>query len=115
MKNTIVAIALVALMGCASFQSNAGKSLATVATTIDAAMKGWAGYVVAGGASETQQTEVKAVYHQYQVVMFAAETAYIEMSKTGDRTAWQKASDALTASQNQILALIKTFQTNKML
>ena len=115
MKNLITVFALVALVGCASFQNSAGKTLASVATTVDAAMKGWAAYVVAGGASEVQQNEIKVLYRQYQIAMFAAETAFIELSKTGDRTSWSQAEPNLVKVQTSLLGTIKTLQTNKML
>lgn len=99
-------ILLAFLLGCASFNTNAGKSLASVAVAVDTAMKGYASFVVINKPNQQQQNRVRVAYSQYQTAMDAAEKAYISLVKTGDRSAWLKASEALVASQSSLLALI---------
>jgi len=110
MKKLIPIIALAFLVGCASFQNTAGKLLASTAATVDAAMKGWAAYVVAGGATDDQQKQVRESYGRYQLAMKGAESAYLASVKNADRSGWAAASAALTASSSQILALVQSFQ-----
>ena len=111
MKKLIPIFALAFLVGCATFQNNAGKTLASAAATVDAAMKGWAAFVVAGGATDAQQAQVRAAYGKYQLAMSAAETAYLTAVKSGDQSAWGTAASALLASQSQLIALVQSFQT----
>lgn len=114
MKKTMamagLALALL-VTGCATFQANAGKTLSSVAITVDAAMKGWAAYVVAGGATPDQETQVRAAYHKYQLSMSAAQSAYAALVATGDQPAWTQAASILTATQQQLVGLINSFQT----
>lgn len=51
--------------GCASSQSSY-KTLAAVGGTVDAAMKTYAGVVVAGGVSQANQEKVRALHGRYQ-------------------------------------------------
>lgn len=106
MRTSISIFALLFLVGCASFNSNAGKTLASVATSVDTAMKSYAVYVAVNNVPAQKQSPVRMAYGNYQLAMSAAESAYISLVKTGDRTAWVKASEALVASQGPLLALI---------
>lgn len=106
MRTSISVIALAFLLGCATFNDNAGKVLATVAKTVDTAMQGWAQYLKLHPLPPSKQMRVKSAYEKYQLSMAAAEKAYIELVKTGDRTAWQAAAAALTAAQADLLAAI---------
>ena len=106
MRTTISVIALAFLIGCATFNDNAGKVLATAATTVDTAMTSWAQYLKLHPLPASKQMRVKSAYVSYQASMAAAEKAYIELVKTGDRTAWAKVAAALTASQAEVVAAI---------
>lgn len=106
MRTSIALFALLFLLGCASFTSNAGKSLASISTSVDAAMKGWATYVAINKLPEAKQVKVREAYEQYQFAMFAAEQMYLSLVKTGDRSGWAKASEALVSSQGALLLLI---------
>ena len=108
MKNIVLLLTLVApllFVGC----QTSGKFLATTVTTVDAAMKGWAEYVVIGGATEQQQMSVKAAYEKYQVAEQAAEAAYVAAAKYGDDQAWLAASAALQESRTALFTLIASF------
>lgn len=101
-----------ALTGCVSVQSTAGKMLASTALTVDASMKGWAQWVVAGQANADQETKVKAAYIKYQAAMNIAKNAYAELAANpSNQTGWQTASEILTNNRDALLALISSFQT----
>lgn len=103
----LVALLTLGLLGCASFQTNAGKTLATITQTVDAAMKGWAVYVSLGKSNPQQQAQVKAAYEKYQMAELAAEHAYVALVNTSGQSAWTQAAAVLTACQNDLLAIIK--------
>lgn len=111
MRNAIAAIALAALvMGCATFQQNAGKTLASIATTVDAAMSGWATYVtVSGSVSPSQQEQVKQAYEKYQAAMTTALAAYNSLNTTAGQPAWNQALTALQAAQGTLTQLLNAF------
>lgn len=115
MKRLFALLPLLAVLaigaGCASFKTNAGKVLATSAATTDSAMRGWSAYVVAGGATPSQETQVRALYAKYQASMQAATNAYTAAIVNGDKGAWQAASAALQASSGSIVSLVQTFST----
>lgn len=108
-------IAIVGLMllmaGCASFQSTAGKTLATTVQTVDAAMQGWAAYVVIGNPTPQQQAAVKTAYQKYQAAEAIAEKAYVLASASGDQSGWTVAASTLRQCQADLLLLISTFNT----
>ena len=110
----LIAIAVCALMvsllGCATLQSNSAKTLATTAQTVDAAMQGWASWVVLDQATDEQEAKVRAAYTKYQLAMGVARNAYTISTKTGDTTAWKAAAEALLASKNDLLNLVAEFQ-----
>lgn len=102
-------VVLAFLVGCATFNDKAGKSLATVASTVDAAMKGYARYVVIAQLTDAQQAPVKAAYIKYQASMTVAEKAYIELVKNNDQTSWTAALNVLTATEADLLSLVSSF------
>ncbi len=108
MKKFLPLIAIL-LLGCASFNNTAGKLLVSAAMTVDASMKGWASYVVAGGSTPEQENEVKTLYKKYQAAMSVAQTAYVAAASGGDKTVWNNASAALTASSGALSSLVQTF------
>src|SRR6185436_177110 len=101
---------LALLVGCAtSWQNAAGKTLVTTSQTVDAAMKGWAMYVVISNPPVEQQSRVKMAYQQYQLAMDGALKAYNAAVTLQDQSVYVRASAALQASSRNILALIATF------
>lgn len=106
----LVALANCVLLGCASFQTTAGKSLVTVTQTVDAAMQGWSIWVNMGKATPDQQAKVRAAYEKYQAVELAAEHAYVALSANPDRAIWQQAYAALLATQGDLVAIITAFK-----
>lgn len=94
-----------------SFQTNAGKFLASTAQTVDAAMHGWAVWDATGKASPTDEATVRKVYQQYQLYMMVATNAYTLAVKTGDITIFNQPSnnlfsvkqDLVTATANPVV------------
>lgn len=93
---TLPIIFLALLVGCATFDQNAGKFLASTAQTADTAMQSWAVYVIVHKVSDADQAPVKALYVQYQAQMALAEQAYVAMVKASNTQASQ---DAFTKAQ----------------
>lgn len=103
----IAGLAMAAASGCVS--NPAGRALATATTTVDAAMQSWAVYVVDGKATPQQEAVVKDAYTKYQAVELLAEKAYLEATKTGDYTGFDRAKLALAASQLYLIQVIEAF------
>ncbi len=111
---TLTCLVTTLLCGCASnWQTATGKSLATIAQTVDTAMKGWATYVVVAKVQESQQARVRAAYIQYQVAFNTALTAYGGAVSAADQSLLGKTQAALVASQQSLLALITSLSTPK--
>lgn len=106
----LTSLSLLALVACASFQATSGKLLVTTAATVDAAMKGWATYVVANNVPESGQTQVRIAYANYQLAMKAAQQAYGAAVSSGDQSGWQTASAALTASSTALTQLVASLE-----
>ncbi len=113
-KLTVALFCSVALLSaCVSFQNSAGKLLATTATTVDAAMKGWATWVAKNPPNPLAEAKVRDAYQKYQASMTIACNAYTNAVATGERSGWKIASDVLTANQTSLLNLVKSFETIK--
>src|SRR5215472_4591880 len=103
MRRLISIIGLVALVGCASFQSNSGKFLASTAQTVDALMKGWAYWVVQNNVSTNQQAGIKSAYGTYQRAMLVASNAWEDSVLAGGANAtWISASNAVQQAQDSL-------------
>src|SRR5437870_6655809 len=99
--------------GCASTQDKSAKLLASTAVVVDATMKGWASYVVAGRATPAQEQSVRTAYSQYQQSMTIAQNAMIIMMNTKDQSAWTSASLALTQNKIALLNLIQSIEIGR--
>jgi len=111
MKKLLSLLAVVALLtGCATWQDNAGKSLASTAKIVDAGMKGWAAYVVRANPSEETQQKVRAAYAQYQLSMDIALSSYTAAVQSKDSSVWEQASAALIASRTSLLNLLQSLE-----
>jgi len=108
MKKLISLILAVATLTLAC--STTGKTLATVATTVDRAMEGWAAYVVLNNVSEDKQTSVRTLYIKYQASMAVATKAYSASAGNKSDPILQQAIAALNVVQLDLLSLIKKFQ-----
>lgn len=87
--------------GCQS----TGKTLATTAQTVDAAMQGWAEYVAAGQASASDEARVKSAYQKYQTA-FAAAKAIYDTGSTTNGAALNSAVEILRAQRASLIALV---------
>lgn len=72
-------LALVCLIGCATgpnaYETDAYKTLAATAQTVDAARQAWNDYVKAGHSNVAEVTQVHSAYVDYQAAMAAAQVA----------------------------------------
>lgn len=94
---------LVQIVGC----TTTGRVQMTADASVDAAMKAWAQYVVAGGATEAQEAQVRQAHAIYVAASEAAEKALLTWSKTKDRTPLDQAYTVLLDSQRNLLNLIR--------
>lgn len=85
--------------------------MASTALAVDAAMEGWAVWVVKGQATQEQEDKVRAAYEKYQISMEIASNAYTNSIVTGNRSAWQVAQSILVTNGKNIGALVFQFQT----
>lgn len=114
----ILAVAFLGLAtGCTTLtpQQASGKTLVSIAQTVDATMKGWATWVTvksdtATPVSAQAEDAVKTAYQKYQSAMAVARTAYVSATDANNTTALQAALAALQSSQAELLQLITTFQ-----
>lgn len=108
MKRSILSLILILafLTGC----QNVGKTLSTTAVSVDAAMQGWAQYVVTGNATAEQEAQVKGAYSKYQVSMKVARDAYVTASTVGDKSIYEQAALVLRNNKAALLSLISVFQ-----
>lgn len=111
----LVSLAAIVILfnACATWDQAAGKTLVTTAQSVDAAMKGWAMYVVMSNPPTNQQAEIKAAYIRYQASFDAALKAYNVTVVTKDQGPWQAASAALLSAQTSLLSIITAFNTPK--
>jgi hypothetical protein len=99
-----------AFTGCQT-SNTPGRVRASTVTTVRAAMEGWWTYEALGQAKPEEVAKVRELYARYQAVEAVAEKAYIVAAKLDDQTAWRQASEALKATQAELLAIIHEFQT----
>ena len=94
-------------------KGTAAKTLATTAQTVDAAMQGWAAWVVLGKATPQAEAQVRQAYARYQLAMGAARNAYLTLDATGDKDAWAQASILVSSARADLLNLVNEFTKEK--
>lgn len=116
-KKIFALLAVVALTGivagCAlfgSWQDTAGKTLASISLTTDAAMKGWAKWVVDGHATSGDEAKVKAGYEKYQTALRIAKSAYSEAVTVNNKQVWDNALPLLSATSSEVQTTVATAQ-----
>jgi len=102
---------LVINIGCVTTQSTAAKLIASTATTVDNAMKGWATFVVIHGVSEADQQPIRNAYATYQHAMLITKTAYSDLVSLGDKESWAKASTTLSGITRSLIMTISEQQS----
>lgn len=111
----ITALVLIVSLGCASFQSNAGKTIASVAITVDIGMKFWAKWVNTQGATPEQELMVRNAYMKYQIAMKTAKIAYADLAVDGNKVTWSIVEKTLVDTSDSIVQLISAFsKTNQV-
>lgn len=103
------------LTGCATsnWQTTTGKSLVTIAQTVETARQGWVAYCNIKGISASDSRNVKfvAIYAEYQTAFAAALAGYTAAVNSNDQSAATTALNALNASESNILTLITQLST----
>jgi hypothetical protein len=111
-RNSLAFLAIVSLLflplGCQT-QNAAGKTISTVAVTVDGAMQGWAVWVVKGNTTQEQQAKVNSAYEKYQTAMAATSKVYAVVANNPDQSALTLALVSLDACKSELLALIAQF------
>jgi hypothetical protein len=98
-----------ALCGCKT--TDTGKVIATTATTVDAAMKGWAIHVHEGKATAEQERKVAAAWLRYKAIESAAVKAYAAAYKSRDKDAMAAITAGLQAAVADLHLIIATFKS----
>lgn len=122
-KNSLAALAAIAVLalavGCASFESNSGKTIAGITGTVDQARKAWVNYVTdqralqpdpaQRQALEQQVAKVGVVYAQYQQAMRTANAALTAYHNSpADQSKVNTAIAAVSAASGDLVALINS-------
>lgn len=105
----VLSCSLLLLSGCAGWQQDGGKTLATVAVTVDSAMKGWATYCATHDVPQEEHGAVRSAYERYQIAMRAAALAYQAAAQVGDKGSWLEARAAVLAAKDSIVQLVQQF------
>jgi predicted small secreted protein len=115
-KGLLLIGATVALLinntACNTVRGTGGKVIASTALSVDAAMKGWAQYVVSGKATPVQEQNVREYYRRYQIAILVAHDAYAQSVTSNDTTAFKQAIDVLNTQKAQIISLIQRFMAS---
>jgi len=112
MKKLSITLGLIAMLvcSCASPIGTAGKLLKTSQKTVDAAMQGWATYVVLAKPPVMQEEKVRSALTRYQQCMMVAKVAYANaFNAPTDQTALDTAITVLTETESELLGLITSF------
>lgn len=114
MKQIIPVFLCLLLVGCTGTPvSNAGKTLVTIAKTVDAAMSGFATWVAvkektAAPVKQEVINQVELTHSRYRQSMEIAKLAYVNASNNSDMTAWNIALASLEGCKTELLNLIAT-------
>lgn len=97
------------LVACA-YEKTAFRTVGTLTTTVDAAMKAYGDEVKAGHVTADNQNAVKALYDKYYAALQVAQSITLSYKAgTATQSAAKSALDAAVAAANPVLDLVKTF------
>ena len=110
MKQLFALLLLAALIGCASPEQGAYRTIGVITNTVDGSMNGWGDYVLAGLATANEQAAVRAAYERYQASLRLARIATSAATTTPDgATQLDTALAATQAASGQLISLVQTF------
>lgn len=113
---SVLLAGMLLLAGCATWERNSYRTIATTATMVDATMNAWGDYVRAGMAKSEDEEVVRKAYKRYQQAMASAKVA-VEVARAAEsspaKDAAGKALDGVSAASAEIVALIRQFTTAK--
>ena len=105
--NLLCLAALVLWAGCASFETNAYRTLGTTATLVDAAMQAWGGWVREGQATPTDEKRVREAYQSYQSAMRSARVVMESHMMEPNPRAAEHVLTVVAASAGPVIELIR--------
>lgn len=109
LKNYTSALALAFLLACA-YEKAAFRTVGTITTTVDAAMRAYGDEVKAAHVTAETQATVKGFYDKYYAAIQVAQSVVLSYKAgTATKSATQNALDAASAAAQPLLNLIQTF------
>ena len=97
-------------LGCHTTNPS-GRTLASVASSVDVGMHVWAVFVKNGHATADQEAKVRLAYTRYQLAMQVALSTYQAAYNTKDDTLMTQIITAVKASSDDLLELVQSFST----
>jgi Mrp family chromosome partitioning ATPase len=109
MRQLFSLLLLAALLGCATPEQSAYRTIGTITVSVDGTMNGWGDFVRAGHAEPADEARVKAAYERYQSAMRLARIAVITSKTQPDGASTLQTALATTqAASGQLIGLIQT-------
>lgn len=114
--------AMLVIVGCATFETTAYRTIGTITVTTEGARKGWVDYVTQqrvmlakrpaeAAELERQVAVVGDAYASYQSAMRTAKAAVITYKQApADQSGVEKALNAVSAASSDFIALIQRFR-----
>lgn len=109
-------ILLAALLGCATPEQGAYRTIGTITVSVDTSMNVWGDAVRAGRTSPDDQARVRAAYEHYQSAMrLARVTVITTTSQPEGATKLETTLATAEAASGQLISLIQTLLQPKTL
>ena len=105
-KLIILMVAAIVALGTGCVTNSPGRTLATVAVTVDHAMQGWAVWVHQGNATPSQEDKVMKAYLRYQKAMATAQKAYQTYYATNDQGVITVSFAEVASCRDELISLI---------
>lgn len=106
----VTSVIILSFLVACVYEKTAFRTVGTLTTTVDAAMKAYGDEVKLGHISADTQNTVKSAYDKYYAAIQVAQSVTLSY-KAGDATqsAVKQALDAATAAATPLIAMVKTF------
>jgi hypothetical protein len=101
---------LAALLGCATPEQTAYRTIGVITASVDGAMNGWGDYVRSGAATADEQARVRQAYERYQATMRLARIAVTtQKTQPAGASTLDTALNTAQAASGQLIAVIQQF------
>ena len=110
MKYLLSILLAVMLVGCATFEVTAYRTIATTTATVDVAMNSWGEAVRSGLTTPEQQAKVRKLYDEYDSLAKTARALAISYKSNPDKNGLSQAVDAAVAAAAPLVEVIHTFK-----